>query len=141
MTFGLDSLLALRGVWCGFWFWGNPTPDELPLTLCEIARAEQRASTPTASGASSAGARRHAGIDPPSCGSARTTDTSSSAASTKGTFPAVGDELGSPVDGRPLVARRIEESGGRTAIHVSKEGATGDPHLVKHHITAPPRVP
>ncbi len=26
-------------------------------------------------------------------------------------------------------------------VPVSKEGATGDPRLVKHHMTVPPRVP
>ena len=60
----------------------------------------------------------------------------------EGALPAVGDELGrSSVDGRPWVVRRIEESGRRAAIHVSKEGATGDPYLVKHHMTVPARVP
>jgi hypothetical protein len=59
-----------------------------------------------------------------------------------GPVPEVGDELGrSSVDGRPWVVRRIEEANGRTAIHVSKEGPTGDPHLVGHHVTAAPRVP
>ena len=26
---------------CGFWFWGNPTPEELRQGLREITRAEQ----------------------------------------------------------------------------------------------------
>jgi len=60
----------------------------------------------------------------------------------EGAVPEVGDELGrSSVDGRPWVVRRIEEANGRTAIHLSKEGASGDPRLVGHHITAGPRVP
>ena len=29
MTFVLDSALRIHGVWCGFWFWGNPTSEEL----------------------------------------------------------------------------------------------------------------
>jgi len=41
LTFVLDSKLRIQGVWCGFWYWGNPTPDELRLTLREITRAEQ----------------------------------------------------------------------------------------------------
>jgi hypothetical protein len=60
----------------------------------------------------------------------------------EGQIPDVGDELGrSMVDGRPWVVRRVEEANGRVAIHVSKEGPTGDPHRVGHHITVPPRVP
>jgi hypothetical protein len=37
--------------------------------------------------------------------------------------------------------RRIEGVNGRTAIHLSKKGPTGDPRLVRHHVTAGPRVP
>ena len=60
----------------------------------------------------------------------------------EGEIPEVGATLGrSAVDGRPWVVRRIEEANGRVAIHVSKEGPTGDPRLVGHHITAGPRVP
>ena len=58
-----------------------------------------------------------------------------------GEVPEVGADLGrSAVDGRPWVVRRIEEADGRTAIHVSKEGPTGDPRLVKQHMTVPPCV-
>ena len=60
----------------------------------------------------------------------------------EGPIPEVGAELGrSSVDGRPWVVRRVEEANGRTAIHLSKEGPTGDPRLVGHHVTAGPRVP
>ena len=60
----------------------------------------------------------------------------------EGEIPEVGAELGrSGVDGRPWVVRRIEKANGRVAIHVSKEGPTGDPHRVGHHMTVPPRVP
>jgi hypothetical protein len=44
------------------------------------------------------------------------------------------------VPGNPFSDLRLPETTGK-AIRVSKEGATGDPHLVKHHITVPPRVP
>ena len=58
-----------------------------------------------------------------------------------GADPRVGDELGhSSVDGRPWIVRRIEREDGRTAIHVSKEGKTGSPRLVGHHMTTPPSV-
>ena len=56
----------------------------------------------------------------------------------EGDVPAVGDEVGrSPVDGRPWVVTEVEESGGRTAIHLQKQGETHDPRLVGHHMTAP----
>ena len=41
MTYVLDSLLRVQAVWCGFWYWGNPTPDELRFALREITRTEQ----------------------------------------------------------------------------------------------------
>ena len=60
----------------------------------------------------------------------------------EGEIPEVGATLGrSGIDGRPWVVRRIEAANARVAIHVSKEGPTGDPRLVGHHITAGPRVP
>src|SRR5205085_2686715 len=40
-TFVLDSRLRIHRVWCGFWYWGNPTPEELRQALREIARREQ----------------------------------------------------------------------------------------------------
>jgi peroxiredoxin len=50
MTYVLDSLLHIHAVWCGFWYWGNPTPDELRLALREIAAgaAELRAAAAVA---------------------------------------------------------------------------------------------
>src|SRR5919108_3589869 len=40
-TFVLDSNRIIHSIWCGFWYWGNPTPDELRVALREITRAEQ----------------------------------------------------------------------------------------------------
>ena len=40
-TFVLDSRLVVHRVWCGFWYCGNPTPEELRLALREITQAEQ----------------------------------------------------------------------------------------------------
>ena len=144
MTFVLDSLLTIRGVWCGFWFWGNPTPDELRLALREIARAEQPSFDPHRVWRELGGAAPPAaGIDAPVVWIREDADGHELQRGVhEGESPAVGDELGrSAVDGRPWIVRRIEESGGRTAVHLSKEGATGDPYLVKHRITVPPRVP
>ena len=93
-TFVLDSKRVIRGIWCGFWYWGNPTSDELRLALARDRR-RRAAELPAAGGL---GRRR------------------------------LGAELGcSPVDGRPWVVRRIEEAGGRTATHVSKEGRPAIP--------------
>ena len=37
-TFVLDSQLVVHGIWCGFWYWGNPTPEELRQALRAITR-------------------------------------------------------------------------------------------------------
>jgi peroxiredoxin len=144
MTFVLDSRLVIRGVWCGFWFWGNPTPDELRLALREIARDEQPSFDPHAVWRVLGGAAPpDAGIDAPvvwiredSRGHELWRGVH------EGDVPEVGAQLGrSTVDGRPWVVRRVERADGRTAVHVSKEGKAGDPRLVRHHVTVPPRVP
>ena len=107
------------------------------------SRWSSRATTPRLFGRQEAPRLPTRGSTRPSCGSGRARmGTSSGAACTRAQFPEVGAELGrSMVDGRPWIVRRIEEVGGRTAIHVSKDGLTGNPRLVGHHITAGPRVP
>ena len=142
-TFLLDSLLVIRRIWCGFWYWGNPTPDELRLGLREIVAAEQPSYEPQAIWASGGSAPPGAGIDAPAVWIRESSEGHELWRGVhEGPLPAVGAELGrSAVDGRPWVVRRVEEAAGRTAIHVSKEGPTGDPHLVGHHLTAGPRVP
>ncbi len=142
-TFVLDSRLVIRRIWCGFWYWGNPTPEELRLTLREIVVAEQPSYDPQGVWQTVGSAPAAAGIDAPvvwirvnSQGHELWRGVH------EGPIPEVGAELGrSQVDGRPWVVRRVEEEDGRTAIHVSKEGPTGDPRLVGHHVTAAPRVP
>jgi peroxiredoxin len=144
MTFVLDSLLVIRGVWCGFWFWGNPAADELRLVLREIVREEQPSFDPHRVWHELDGAAPpDAGIDAPVVWIREDSQGRELWRGVHdGEIPEVGAELGrSAVDGRPWIVRRIEEAGGRTAIHVSKEGPTGDPRLVKHHSTVPPRVP
>ncbi len=142
-TFVLDSLLVIRGIWCGFWYWGNPTQDELRLALREINRAEQPSYDPQGVWAAGGAAPPDAGIDAPMVWIREDSEGHELWRGVhRGEIPAVGAELGrSPVDGRPWVVRRVEEANGRTAIHLGKEGPTGDPHLVGHHITAGPRVP
>jgi peroxiredoxin len=141
-TFVLDSQLRIHRVWCGFWFWGNPTPDELRLALREIVAAEQPSYRPQAVWSAGGAAPPEAGIDAPAVWVREDSQGRELWRGVHdGELPEVGAELGrSSVDGRPWIVRRIEESGGRVAVHVSKEGPTGDPRLVGHHVTVPPRV-
>jgi hypothetical protein len=65
LTFILDSRLVIRRSWSGFWFWGNPTPDEIRMTLREITREEQPSYDAVAVWASGGAAPADAGIDAP----------------------------------------------------------------------------
>jgi peroxiredoxin len=139
-TFLLDSNRVVRNVWCGFWYWGNPTVEELRLGLREITRGEQPTFDPQAVWSAGGAAAPDAGID----GEAVWIRENSQGQELwrgvhEGDVPEVGDELGrSMVDGRPWVVRRIERKDERIGIHVSKEGkGGGDPRKVGHHITAP----
>jgi peroxiredoxin len=142
-TFLLDSRLVVSKVWLGFWYWGNPTPDELRLGLREIVAAEQPSYDAHAVWQAGGAAPPDAGIEAPVVWIRVSSEGHELWRGIhEGPIPEVGDEHSrSQVDGRPWVVRRVEEAGGRTAIHLSKEGATGNPRLVGHHITAGPRVP
>jgi peroxiredoxin len=142
-TFVLDSRLVLRNVWCGFWYWGNPTPDELRLALREITRAEQPTFDPQAVWRGGGAASPSAGIEADAVWIRENSEGQELWRGVhEGEIPDVGAELGrSSVDGRPWVVHRVERENGQVAIHVSKEGKTGDPRLVGHHITVSPRVP
>src|SRR5262245_37765478 len=142
-TFLLDSLRVIRRIWCGFWYWGNPTQEELRLALREIVSAEQPSDDPQGIWAAGGSAAPDAGIDAPVVWIRENSEGHELWRGVhEGPIPAIGDELGrSTVDGRPWIVRRLEETDGRTAVHVSKEGPTGDPRLVGHHLTAGPRVP
>jgi peroxiredoxin len=139
-TFVLDSTRVIRNIWCGFWYWGNPTPDELRLALREITRAEQPSFDPQGVWAGGGAAAPDAGIE------ADVVWIRESSAGQElwrgvheGEIPAVGDELGrSSVDGRPWIVRDVERANGRVAVHVRKEGTgRGDPRKVSHHLTVP----
>src|SRR5205823_4658963 len=41
MTFILDSAVRIHAIWCGFWYWGDPTPEELRQAVRQITRREQ----------------------------------------------------------------------------------------------------
>ncbi len=138
-TFLLDSNLVIRNVWCGFWYWGNPTVEELRLALREITRAEQPTFDPQRVWAGG-GAAPDAGIEGEVVWIRENSEGHELWRGVhEGELPAVGDELGrSVVDGRPWVVREIERKNGRVGIHLSKEGkGGGDPHRVGHHITVP----
>lgn len=40
-TFLLDSRQVVAEIWNGFWFWGNPTPEELRQGLRKVTQREQ----------------------------------------------------------------------------------------------------
>ncbi len=143
LTFLLDSLLVIHRIWCGFWYWGNPTADELRLALREVVASEQPSYDPQAVWEAGGAAAPDAGIDAPIVWIRENSEGHELwRGAHEGPIPEVGAELGrSSVDGRPWIVRGLEEAGGRTAIHLSKEGPSGDPRLVGHHVTAGPRVP
>src|SRR5919106_2355274 len=138
-TFVLDSIRRIHGVWCGFWYWGNPTPEELRQALREIVRAEQPTFDPQAVWEAGGAAPPDAGIDAEVVWVRENSQGHELwRGAHEGEIPDVGTELGrSSVDGRPWIVREIERSDGRVAIHVSKGGRGGDPRKVGHHITAP----
>jgi peroxiredoxin len=138
-TFVLDTKRRIHRIWCGFWYWGNPTSEELRLALREITRAEQPTFDPQTVWQDRGSAPPDVGIDADVVWvRENSVGLELQRGIHEGDVPEVGDELGrSFVDGRPWVVREIERKNGRVAIHVSKEGESGDPRLVKHHITAP----
>ena len=142
MTYVLDSLLRVHSVWCGFWYWGNPTPDELRLALRAITRAEQPSFEPRQLWSTSGAATIDAGID---AEVVWIRESSEGLELWRGAYvgpiPEEGDDIGlSSVDGRPWLVHRVERQGGRVAIHVRKTGSPHSARLVKHHMTVPPTV-
>jgi peroxiredoxin len=140
-TFVLDSNLCVRNIWCGFWYWGNPTPEELRLSLRDITRTEQPTFDPQriwASGGAAPGVGIAADvvwIRENSKGQELWRGVH------QGPLPEVGDELGrSSVDGRAWVVTELERVDGKVAIHLRKEGKAHEPRRVRHHTTAPPRI-
>ena len=142
VTFVLDSLLRIHGVWCGFWYWGNPTPDELRLALREIAQAEQPSYEPQAVWQSTGAASIDAGIDAEVIWIRENSQGHELWRGVHhGEVPEVGSVHGhSRVDGRPWIVRRVEREHGRVAVHVSKDGKLGSPRHVGHHVTVPAAI-
>ena len=139
-TFVLDSLLRIHGVRCGFWYWGNPTPEELRQALREITRREQPTFDPQPIWQDSGAAPPAAGIDSQAIWIHEDADGREIQRGLyDGEEPQVGDELGrSSVDGRPWLVHSSERQGDRLAIHLRKGGVPDTSREVRHSITAPP---
>jgi peroxiredoxin len=139
-TFLLDSILRVRNVWCGFWYWGNPTPDELRLALREVTRAEQPTFDPQRIWNEGGAAPVEAGIQADVIVIREDAEGREIYRDVfQGDVPEQGAEVGrSPVDGRPWLVHDVERNDGRVALHVRKGGEDKtDPRHVKHRMTAP----
>ncbi len=143
LTFVCDSKLTIRRIWNGFWFWGNPTPEELRQTLREITRDEQPSYDPVSLWANEGAGAPDAGIEAPAVW---VRENSQGHELQRGTWsedelPELGARVSrSPVDGRWWQVVDIRRVGDRTAIHLRKEGEPdSDPHLVRHRMTVPRR--
>jgi peroxiredoxin len=140
-TFVLDSLLAIHRIWCGFWYRGNPTPEELRLALREVTRREQPTFEPQrvwAHGAASPGA----GIDAPAIW---IREDAAGREIWRGRYDGPPLEAGaehsrSAVDGRRWLVHEIEHEGERVAYHLRKEGTHDPDRTVRHHVSAPRTV-
>ena len=141
-TFLLDSNTRIRRIWCGFWYWGNPTPDELRQGLREITRSEQPTFDPQGIWQAGGSAPAEAGIDAQAVWIREDSHGREFWRGVhEGEVPEVGAELGrSMVDDRPWIVHEVERRDGRVAIHVRKSGEPGAARLVGHHMTAPLNV-
>jgi peroxiredoxin len=135
-TFVLDSLLRIHGVWCGFWYWGNPTPEELRQALREITLREQPSFEPQRVWEDGGAAAPDAGIEGEIVWIHEDADGREIQRGVhEGDMPQVGDQLGeSKVDGRPWLVHAVEHG----AIHLRKGGEPDTSRDVRHGITAPP---
>ena len=136
-TFVLDSALRIHSVWCGFWYWGNPTPDELRLALREITRAEQPSFDPQACWAAGP-APADAGLRGPVVWIREDPDGREIWRHFHTEIPEVGASVGhSEVDGRAWVVQSVEPFDGGVAVRLRKLGQAPRSKLVAHGITAP----
>jgi peroxiredoxin len=139
-TFLLDSQLRIHRSWLGFWYWGNPTPDELRLGLRKVTQAEQPSFEPQVLWSSGGSGGPGAGIEAPVVwiredGEGREIQRGAH----EGSIPEVGTEVSrSTVDARAWIVHEVEERDGRVAIHLRKAGQTEPSRMVGHHVSAPP---
>ena len=122
-TFLLDSRLAIAGVWHAFWFWDNPTPEELRLGLRAVTRREQ----PTHAAQhvwrdGSGSASPAAGIAVPIVWVREDDDGREIwRGAQAGAALEVGAEYGpSKIEGRPWMVERVEREGETTAMYLRK---------------------
>lgn len=141
-TFVLGSTLKIYKIWCGFWFWGNPTPDELRLALREVTRAEQPTFDPQRVWEAGGAAPLAAGLEGEAIWIREDPDGREIYRGVHhGEIPEIGAELGrSEVDGRPWIVLELERENGRVAIHCRKGGKPDTSRLVRHNISAPSNV-
>jgi hypothetical protein len=123
VTVLLDSLLRIADVWGGFWFWGNPTPEELRQALRRVTRAEQPTHDAQAvwrSGAASPAAGLLAPV-------VWVREDDEGREIWRGPHDGPALELGaevapSRVPGRPWVVHRVETEDGVTAMYLRRAG-------------------
>ncbi len=145
LTFILDSRLVITRSWSGFWFWGNPTPDEIRMTLRAITREEQPSFDAVSVWASGGAAGADAGIDAPVIW---IREDSQGNELWRGVWhsesiPDVGEDVArSTVDGRAWTVVQVERRDNRVAIHQRKRGRPSrNRYLVGHDMTVPPARP
>jgi peroxiredoxin len=139
-TFVLDSRLHIHRVWCGFWYWGNPTPEELRQALREITRREQPTFEPQPVWRDGGAAPAREGIEGEVIW---IREDAEGREIQRGVFdgevPEAGAQVGeSAVDGRPWLVHEVERDSGRVALHLRKGGEPDTSRLARHHITVPP---
>jgi peroxiredoxin len=135
LTFVLDSLRRVHRAWCGFWYWGNPTPDELRLALREITQAEQPSFDPFASWSGHGGP----GIEGETIWIHEDSEGREIQRGVHdGRVPETGEEVSkSSVDGRRWLVHEVERRDDRTFVHLRKGGTPDDSRLVRHSMVAP----
>jgi peroxiredoxin len=139
LTFLLDSSLRIHRSWCGFWFRGNPTPEELRQGLREITRAEQRTYDPYAVWTAGGSAPVDAGLEAETVW-IREDDEGREIQrrAWRGPLPAMGAAIArSDVEQRTWRVHSLEQANGRTAVHLRKDGVPDTDPLPMHTLTAP----
>lgn len=140
-TFVLDSRMRIERIWCGFWYWGHPTPEELRQTLREITRREQPTFDPQAAWAAGE-IPLSRGIDGRAIWIREDPDGNEiSRGAHDGPELAPGDEHSRGVDGRRWLVRAVRREGDRVAYRLRKEGTPDPERMVRHDISAPTSAP
>ena len=122
VTFVLGSTRTIYRIDLGYWFWGNPTPEELRQTLRQINREEQPTFSAQAVWEAGGAAAPEEGI---AAEVVWIREDSQGREFQRGVHagpvPKLGAELGrSTLYQRPFIVHEIEKTGGRTAIHLRR---------------------